>query len=280
MARESDTGTGAASPRVRVAVLGADGRMGRALTRAVLAASPHAALTGASERAGNPAIGQDVGRLAGGDAIGVAVSGELPVKGAADVWIDFTSATATESVAVAANAAGAALVIGTTGLGAHARAAIEFAALKSPVVYAANYSVGINVMLKLVADAARALGPDYDLEILEAHHRAKQDAPSGTALRLAEALAEATGRDLAVSARYARHGDIGPRAPSDIGIQTIRGGDVVGDHTVFFLGHGDRIEITHRASTRETFAVGAVRAALWVVGRAPGLYDMRNVLGL
>ena len=135
-------------------------------------------------------------------------------------------------------------------------------------------------MLKLVADAARALGPDYDLEIVEAHHRAKRDAPSGTALRLAEALAEATGRDLAAAARYARHGDIGARPHNEIGVQTLRGGDVVGDHTVIFLGHGDRMEITHRASSRDTFAVGAVRAALWLVGCQPGLYDMRDVLGL
>jgi 4-hydroxy-tetrahydrodipicolinate reductase len=262
-----------------MAVLGADGRMGRALTRAVLAAAPRATLTAACERPGNPAIGKDAAALAGAEAVGVGVSGELPVKGAADVWIDFTAATATESVALAATAADAGLVIGTTGIGAHARAAIEFAALKIPIVYAANYSVGINVMLKLIADAARALGTDYDLEIVEAHHRGKHDAPSGTALRLAEALAEATGRDLTTAARYVRHGDIGPRAPSEIGIQTVRGGDVVGDHTVFFLGNGDRIEITHRASSRDTFAVGAVRAALWVAERAPALYDMRNVLG-
>jgi 4-hydroxy-tetrahydrodipicolinate reductase len=128
--------------------------------------------------------------------------------------------------------------------------------------------------------AARALGPDYDLEIVETHHRGKKDAPSGTALRLAEAAAEGAGRDLAAVARYARHGDIGARSTTEIGIQTIRGGDVIGDHTVFFLGNGDRIEITHRASTRDTFAVGAVRAALWVAGCQPGMYDMRNVLGL
>jgi 4-hydroxy-tetrahydrodipicolinate reductase len=276
MTGQPDTGP----TQVRIAVLGADGRMGRALTRAVLAAAPRATLTAACERPGHAAIGKDAGALAGAEAIGVALTAELPAKGAADVWIDFTTASATESVTIAANAAGAALVIGTTGLGAHARAAIEFAALKVPVVYAANYSVGINVMLELIADAARALGPDYDLEIVEAHHRAKHDAPSGTALRLAEALAEATGRDLATAARYARHGDVGPRTASEIGIQTLRGGDVVGDHTVFFLGHGDRIEITHRASSRDTFAVGAVRAALWVAGRGPALYDMRNVLGI
>jgi 4-hydroxy-tetrahydrodipicolinate reductase len=134
--------------------------------------------------------------------------------------------------------------------------------------------------LQLVADAARLLGPGYDLEIVETHHRLKRDAPSGTALRLAEALAEATGRDLGRDARYARHGDVGPRSASEIGIQTLRGGDVVGDHTVFFLGLGERIELTHKASSRETFARGAVRAALWTAGRPPGLYDMRDVLGL
>jgi 4-hydroxy-tetrahydrodipicolinate reductase len=135
-------------------------------------------------------------------------------------------------------------------------------------------------MLRLVADAARLLGSAYDIEILETHHRAKRDAPSGTALRLAEAVAEATGRDLGKSARYERHGDIGPRTADEIGIQTLRGGDVVGDHTVFFFGQGERIEITHRASSREVLARGAVRAALWLHGRAPGLYDMRDVLGL
>jgi 4-hydroxy-tetrahydrodipicolinate reductase len=265
---------------VRIAVLGADGRMGRALIRATQAAGTNTVLSAACERAGHPRVGKDAGVLAGVDRAGVTVIGDLPPKGAADVWIDFTVPSATEMVAESASHAGAALVVGTTGLGTHARAALDVAAHQVPVVYAANYSVGINVMLKLVADAARALGPDYDLEIVEAHHRAKSDAPSGTALRLAEALAEATNRNLAATGRYARHGDIGPRVHSEIGIQAIRGGDVVGDHTVFFLGNGDRVEITHRASTRDTFAVGAVRAAKWVSRRPPGLYDMRNVLGL
>jgi 4-hydroxy-tetrahydrodipicolinate reductase len=264
----------------RIAVLGADGRMGRALTRAVIAAGPRAILAAATERPGHAAVGKDAGLLAGIEAAGVPVTDGLPARGEADVWIDFTAASVTESVATTAAGLGVPLVIGTTGLGTHARAAIDVAALRIPVVYAANYSVGVNVMLKLIADAARALGSDYDMEIVETHHRGKKDAPSGTALRLAEALAEASGRDLAAAARYARHGDIGARSASEIGIQTLRGGDVVGDHTVFFLGNGDRIEITHRASTRDTFAVGAVRAALWVVGCQPGLYDMRNVLGL
>ena len=265
---------------IRIAVLGADGRMGRALTRAVMAASPRAQLAAASERPGHAAVGKDAGVVAGVEAAGVAIAEELPARGTADVWIDFTSANVTESVAATATAQGVVLVVGTTGLGTHARAALGVAATRIPVVYAANYSVGINVMLKLIADAARALGPDYDIELVEAHHRAKRDAPSGTALTLAAALAEASGRDLAAAARYARHGDIGARSHNEIGIQTLRGGDVVGDHTVMFLGNGDRLEVTHRASTRDTFAVGAVRAALWVVGCQPGLYDMRNVLGL
>jgi 4-hydroxy-tetrahydrodipicolinate reductase len=265
---------------IRIAVLGADGRMGRALVRAVLAVTPRAMLAAASERPGHVSVGKDAGVLAGNERAGVEIVGALPARGVADVWIDFTSASVTESVATTAASHGVGLVVGTTGLGTHARAALDVAALHIPVVYAANYSVGINVMLKLIADAARALGPDYDMEIVEAHHRAKKDAPSGTALSLAKALAEASGRHLEAAARYARHGDIGARSTSEIGIQTIRGGDVIGDHTVFFLGNGDRIEITHRASTRDTFAVGAVRAAMWVAGCQPGLYDMRNVLGL
>ncbi|HVX97788.1 MAG TPA: 4-hydroxy-tetrahydrodipicolinate reductase [Polyangia bacterium] len=265
---------------MRIAILGADGKMGRALVRAVVAAGPEAKLTAATERAGSPALGADAGSAATGQALGVAITAGVPATSAADVWIDFTVPAATVAYTEAAVAANAALVIGTTGLGAEQKAAIERAAKKVPVVFSANYSVGVNVMLKLIADAARTLGPSYDLEIVETHHRAKRDAPSGTALRLAEALAEATGRDLAKEARYERHGEIGPRTQAEIGIQTLRGGDVIGDHTAHFMGIGDRIEITHRASSRDTFAVGAVRAALWLKGRTAGLYDMRAVLDL
>jgi 4-hydroxy-tetrahydrodipicolinate reductase len=180
----------------------------------------------------------------------------------------------------AAVAAGVSMVIGTTGLSAADKEQIAAAAKSIPIVFAPNFSVGVNVMLKLVADAARTLGPAYDIEIVETHHRAKRDAPSGTALRLAEAVAEASGRDLATTARFERHGDIGPRSDTEIGIQTLRGGDVAGDHTVHFLGQGDRIEITHRASSRDTLANGAVRAALWLAGKPTGLFDMRDVLGL
>jgi 4-hydroxy-tetrahydrodipicolinate reductase len=265
---------------MRIAVLGADGRMGRALVRAVVTAGPEVKLTAATEREGSPAVGHDAGVVASGEALGVLIGAGSPAAGAADVWIDFTVPAATIAYTEAAVAAAAALVIGTTGLAAEHRAAIERASKRVPIVFAPNYSIGINVMLKLVADAAQTLGSSYDLEIVETHHRAKRDAPSGTALRLAEALAEATGRNLEADARYERHGDIGPRPPLQIGLQTLRGGDVVGDHSVHFLGTGDRIEITHRASSRDTFAQGAVRAALWLAGRPAGLYDMRAVLGL
>jgi 4-hydroxy-tetrahydrodipicolinate reductase len=265
---------------MRIAVLGADGRMGRALVRAIEAAGPQARLSAATEHAKSAALGHDAGLVATGQPLGVPITTGVPEAGAADVWIDFTVPSATVAYAEAAVAAGAALVIGTTGLSAAHREAIERAAKRVPVVLAANYSIGVNVMLKLIADAAQTLGSAYDLEIVETHHRGKRDAPSGTALRLAEVLAEATGRDLATDARYERHGDIGPRPPAQIGIQSLRGGDVVGDHAVHFLGAGDRLEITHRASSRDTFATGAVRAALWLEGRPAGLYDMRSVLGL
>ncbi len=263
----------------RIAVIGAAGKMGRAIIRAI-GEHTDARLTTAVEHPGSASLGADAGVLAGVAATGVAVKTGAPALSAADVWIDFSSAAASVANAHAAAAVGARIVIGTTGLSAEDKQAIALAAKKVGVVFAPNMSIGVNVMLRLVAQAARALGPDYDIEIVEAHHRAKRDAPSGTALRLAEAVAEATARDLATTARYTRHGDIGPRSAAEIGIQTIRGGDVVGDHTVFFLGTGERIEITHKASSRETFAHGAVRAAIWLTSQSPGLYDMRDVLGL
>jgi 4-hydroxy-tetrahydrodipicolinate reductase len=265
--------------RTRIAVVGAAGRMGRAIVR-VIAETPAAALAAAVERAGAPELGGDAGTLAGVGALGVALDAKLPDADAAEVWIDFSAPAAAVANARAAAAAGARLVVGTTGLGAAERDAIAAVAKQTAIVLAPNMSVGVNVLVQLVADAARALGPGFDIEIVEAHHRAKRDAPSGTALRLAEALAEATNRDLGRTARYERHGDIGPRTAEEIGIQTIRGGDVVGDHTVFFLGNGERLELTHRASSRDTFARGAVRAALWLAGRGPGLHDMGAVLGL
>jgi 4-hydroxy-tetrahydrodipicolinate reductase len=270
----------------RIGVLGATGKMGSAIIRAI-AGTEGAMLAAAVERAGHPALGQDAGTIAGGASAGVPIQAGLPAN-KTDVWIDFSIPSATMAAVRAAADAGVALVIGTTGLSPSDRDELAVAARRIPIVFTPNMSVGVNVLLKLVADAARALGPTYDLEIVETHHRAKRDAPSGTALRLAEALAEATGRDLGATARFERHGEIGPRSDAEIGIQTLRGGDVVGDHTVYFLGTGERIEITHRATSRDTFAHGAVRAAVWVAarvagpagGRAPGLYDMRDVLDL
>ena len=264
---------------VRIAVFGAAGKMGGAIVRAI-AETPGARLVAAVERPDFPALGADASRLAGLPESGVRLQSNRPGRGATDMWVDFSAPGAAVANSIAAAQAGAAIVIGVTGLSAQDKEAIASQAEKIPIVLAPNMSVGVNVMLRLVADAARILGPAYDIEIVETHHRAKRDAPSGTALRLAEAVAEASGRDLGKSARYERHGDIGPRTADEIGIQTIRGGDVVGDHTVFFLGQGARIEITHRASSRDTLARGAVRAALWLHGRAPGLFDMRDVLGL
>jgi 4-hydroxy-tetrahydrodipicolinate reductase len=264
---------------MNLAVLGAAGRMGCAVVRAI-AEIPGLALTAAVDHANCPQLGYDAGKVARGEPAGVLISDRLPAAGAAAVWIDFSTPAATAVIAAAAAERGAALVMGTTGVDAAGKQALAAAAGHIPVVYTPNMSVGVNVMLQLVADAARLLGPDYDPEIVETHHRHKRDSPSGTALRLAEAVASATGGDFERRARFSRHGDIGPRMPREIGIQTLRGGDVVGDHTVFFLAAGERIEITHKASSRDTFARGAVRAALWAARRPPGLYDMQDVLGL
>ena len=263
----------------RIAVLGASGRMGRAII-GIISATPGAQLAGAVERPGSPAVGQDAGVLAGLGPLGVPVTTEAPARGTTDVWIDFTLPAATIGNAQAAALAGAGIVIGTTGLSDAQKQEIAGLAQQTPVMLAPNMSVGVNVLLKLVADAARSLGESYDIDIVEAHHKMKRDAPSGTALRLAEAAAEGRGVPLNTVACYSRHGDIGPRPAGEIGIQTLRGGDVVGDHTVFFFGPEERIEITHRASSRDAFARGAVRAALWLGGRKASLYDMRDVLGL
>ena len=236
-----------------IAMLGAGGRMGAAIVR-VLAETPGARLTAATERAGSPRLGQDAGVAAGVAPSGVTIADTLPAAGAAAVWIDFSSPDGTAATAAAAAQRGAALMVGTTGVADAGKRALAEAAQRVPVVFAPNTSVGVTALLSLVANAARLLGPGYDMEIVETHHRHKRDAPSGTALRLGQALAEATGRTLDRDGRFTRHGDVGPRTAAEIGIQTVRGGDVVGDHTVFFLGDGERIEITHRASSRDTFA--------------------------
>ena len=263
---------------IRVAVAGASGRMGRALVES-LAGHPKARLAVALEMPGSPAIGQDAGAAFGRNT-GVAITADLDALAGADVLIDFTRPEGTLAHLAACLAHGVRPVIGTTGFDEAGKLAVAGAARQLPVVMAPNFSVGITVLIKLLDTAARALGDGYDVEVIEAHHRHKVDAPSGTALRLGEAVAQALGRDLRQCAVYGREGITGERDARTIGFATVRGGDVVGDHTVLFAGTGERVELTHKASSRATFAEGAVRAACWLDGRSPGLYDMRDVLGL
>jgi 4-hydroxy-tetrahydrodipicolinate reductase len=263
---------------INVVVSGAAGRMGREIVRLV-AASPVLRLHGAVDRApGSP--GQDALALAGLPAGGVLVvdtlSAALPGAG---VVIDFTSPEASAANAQACAAAGVPLVIGSTGFTPEARARVAAASQRIPVLLSPNMSVGVNVLFELVRQAAAVLGDAWDVEIVELHHKRKKDAPSGTAMRLAEVAAQALGRDPAADLTFARHGMIGERPPREIGVQTVRGGDIVGEHTVYFCGEGERLELTHRATAREQFARGAVRAAAWLPGRPPGLYDMPDVLG-
>jgi len=266
---------------IQAVITGIAGRMGRAIT-SVINKTDGIVVAGATEREGSEFIGRDIGDLAGLGPLGKNVSSDLletlkSEKG--DVVIDFTSPDATIRHMLIAVERGVGMVIGTTGLGKNREGEIQEAAKQIPVVFAPNMSVGVNLMLRLIRVAASVLGEDYDMEVLEAHHRLKKDAPSGTAMKLAEALAEATGKDLDQDGVFCRKGMIGERKKGSIGVQAIRAGDIVGDHTVLFGGDGERIEITHRASSRETFARGAVRAALWLNGRGPGLYSMQDVLG-
>ena len=263
---------------IRIAVAGAAGRMGRALIES-LSGHAQARLAVALEVPGSPAVGEDAG-AALGRRTGVEVSAELEALAGADVLIDFTRPQGTLAHLALCRRHGVRPVIGTTGFDEAGKRAIAEAGRELPLVIAPNFSVGINLLIQLLDTAARVLGEGYDVEILEAHHRHKVDAPSGTALRLGEAVAEALGRDLANCAVYGREGITGERDPRTIGFATVRGGDVVGDHTVLFAGTGERLELTHRASSRATFAEGAVRAACWLADREPGLYDMRDVLGL
>jgi 4-hydroxy-tetrahydrodipicolinate reductase len=265
---------------VDVAIAGAAGRMGRALVEAAIAA-PEARVVAALEREGAPQVGMDAGELAAVGPLGVAVSESVDAMATGfDVLIDFTIPEATLAHVEACRAAGRAMVIGTTGLDELQRARIGEAAREIPIVQAPNMSVGVNLCLQLLETAARVMGEEADIEIVEAHHRHKIDAPSGTALRMGEVVAGALGRDLASCAVYGREGRTGPRDRRTIGFETIRAGDIVGEHTVLFAAAGERVEITHRASSRSTFARGAVRAALWLATRPPGLYDMQDVLGL
>jgi 4-hydroxy-tetrahydrodipicolinate reductase len=262
-----------------VVVTGAAGRMGIQIVRMVKEAKG-LALSGAVERPGYPA-GQDAGLIAGVGRLGVDVVDVLGrALAGADVVIDFTSFEASVAHAELCAAKGVALVIGSTGFTPAAKAKIAEAATRIPVLLSPNMSVGVNVMFDLVRRAAAILGDGYDIELVELHHKLKKDAPSGTAMRLAEVAAEARGLDPTRELNYARHGMIGERPAREIGVQTIRGGDIVGEHTVFYCGQGERLEITHRATSRDQFARGAVRAAEWIAGKPAGLYDMADVLGL
>ncbi len=265
---------------VRVAILGATGRMGHALIKTT-AQMPELRLAAAVALRGSPGFGSDAGSLAGLAPVGVTVADDLVAAvAAADVLVDFSRPDGTLAALDACVAQGKAMVIGTTGFNAAQKERIALASRSIPLCMAANFSVGVNVCLRLLELAAQTLGDDYDVEIVEAHHRHKVDAPSGTALRMGEAVAGALGRRLEDCAVYTREGHTGARARAKIGFATVRGGDVVGDHTVMFLGDGERVEIAHKASSRSNFARGAMRAAAWLYGRAPGRYEMRDVLGL
>ncbi|RME64954.1 MAG: 4-hydroxy-tetrahydrodipicolinate reductase, partial [Nitrospirae bacterium] len=236
---------------------------------------------GGFERPGHEKVGQDIGVALGKGPLGITIRDNLQelIKDA-DVVIDFTTPQATLQTLKTVAEHGKAAVIGTTGFSKEDLADIDALAEKIAFVMAPNMSVGVNLLFKVLKTVAEVLGDDYDVEIIEAHHRMKKDAPSGTALKLAQVVADALDRDLDEVAVYARKGLIGERSKKEIGIQTIRAGDIVGEHTVMFAGIGERIEITHRASSRDTFASGALRAALWVYGKPPGRYDMLDVLGL
>lgn len=265
---------------IRIAVTGASGRMGRVLIEACQQ-TEGVTLGAAIERPGSSVIGVDAGELAGIGRLGVAVVDDLAaVAGDFDVLIDFTRPEVTLANLAVCRAAGKRMVIGTTGLDAAQKAALAEAGKVMGIVFAPNMSVGVNLCLKLLDMAARVLGDEVDIEIIEAHHRHKVDAPSGTALAMGETVAKALGRDLKECAVYGRQGHTGERDRKTIGFETIRAGDIVGDHTVLFAALGERVEITHKASSRMTFAKGAVRAAQWLMQKESGLYDMQDVLDL
>lgn len=265
---------------VRIGVVGAAGRMGRMLVAQVVE-TEGCVLAGATERAGSETLGRDAGLVAGVGETGVPLIDDAAMMIAGvDAVVDFTAPGATTNHAELAAQAGASIVIGTTGLTGEHMKTLEGAARHVPVVVAPNMSVGVNLLFDLVERVARTLDETYDIEIVEMHHRHKVDAPSGTALGLGRAAAAGRGVDLESAGRLSREGHTGPRPRGEIGFATLRGGDVVGDHTVVFAADGERLELTHKASSRRVFAAGAVRAALWSRGKGPGLYSMKDVLGL
>lgn len=263
-----------------VVLHGAAGRMGIRILSLLLQNNKFR-LLGAVERTGHPMAGKDAGEIAGLEKTGVPITEKFPPRPSkGTVCIDFSSPQAALETLKWAEEARVPVVIGTTGFSADQARRISAAAERLPVVFSPNMSIGVNVMFKILKESASVLGLDYDMEVIESHHRLKKDAPSGTALKIARILAESIGEKLESVAVYHREGMIGERKKKEIGIQSIRAGDIVGEHTVYFAGPGERLEITHRATNRENFAQGALVAAAWVEGKPPGLYDMQAVLGL
>lgn len=268
------------SSPINVTVTGAAGRMGKRLV-ALVHESSRLQLAGATEAPGHPVLGKDAGDVAGCGPLGVLLTNDFAqALSLSDVVIDFTAPAATLHHLAQAVQHKRAMVIGTTGLSPDEMERLRQHTESIPCVQAPNMSVGITVLLRTIGKVAQALGDGYDLEIIDAHHNKKKDAPSGTALKLAEVLAAAKDWDLEAAGVYARHGLVGERTQNEIGIQSVRAGDIVGDHTVLYAGPGERIEITHRAHNRDPFAHGALRAAEWIVNQPPGLYGMADVLGL
>ncbi|NOR11502.1 MAG: 4-hydroxy-tetrahydrodipicolinate reductase [Desulfovibrionaceae bacterium] len=264
----------------KVIVCGAAGRMGQRISYMV-SQNPDLQLAGGFEQADNPNVGRDIGEVAGFGTIGVAIGPDLPaVINDGDVLVDFTFHTATMEFAKVAAENNKAMVIGTTGLSPENLAELKKLSEKIAIVQAPNMAIGVNVLFKITQKVASILGDDYDIEIVEAHHRMKKDAPSGTALKLGEMAALGVGRDLQKVGVFERNGIIGERTDQEIGIQTIRGGDIVGEHTVYFAGPGERIELIHRAHNRDNFARGAAVAASWVADKKNGMFSMFDVLGL
>lgn len=266
---------------IKVAIAGAAGRMGRELVEAITHSESDIAVSVATVRADDPALGVDVGLLAVGSALGVETVAELDsVLDDFDVLIDFTTPEATLQHLALCQQNRKAMVIGTTGFSELQHQRIANSGETIPIVFAPNMSIGVNLCFNLLEQAARVLGDDVDIEIIEAHHRHKKDAPSGTALKMGEIVAQTLDRNLQQVALYGREGMGEERDRKTIGFSTVRAGDIVGDHTVIFAGLGERVEITHKASSRMTFAIGAVRAANWIADKDPGLYSMRDVLNL
>ena len=265
---------------MKVAIVGAAGRMGGRLIQAVLEADG-LELSGATERPGHPKLGEDAGQVAGVGALGVTITEDLAaVMDEADVLIDFTFPEVTLANLKVCAAKGKMLVSGSTGFTPEQKQSVAEYADQIPIVLAPNMSIGVNACFKLLKETAKILGDDFDVEIVELHHNKKKDSPSGTAVRMGEVVAETLGRDYNKVANFHREGMCGERTKEEIGMQTVRGGDIVGEHTVYFIGMGERIEISHRAMSRDMFARGAARACRWLEGKEAGLYDMQDVLGL